>query len=109
MTSRSIVELTDDIDGSQATETVSFGLDGVAYEIDVNGKNAVKFRKTLERYVIAARRVRARTKRRARDTQAGSSDSRVIREWATAHGIEVSTRGRISHELTAQYHAAAQR
>jgi nucleoid-associated protein Lsr2 len=34
------VLLVDDLDGSEATETVTFGLDGVAYEIDLSSGNA---------------------------------------------------------------------
>ena len=39
------VLLVDDIDGGEATETVNFGLDGVAYEIDLSSDNAKKLRK----------------------------------------------------------------
>ena len=34
------VILIDDIDGSEATETVSFGLDGTQYEMDLNLQHA---------------------------------------------------------------------
>ena len=34
------IVLIDDIDGSEAIETVSFGLDGTSYEIDLSTKNA---------------------------------------------------------------------
>jgi Lsr2 len=34
------VLLVDDIDGSDAVETVSFGLDGTHYEIDLNSDHA---------------------------------------------------------------------
>ena len=41
------VLLVDDLDGSEATETVTFGLDGVSYEIDLSSGNASKLRKDL--------------------------------------------------------------
>jgi len=41
------ITLEDDLDGGDATETVSFGLDGRSYEIDLNDKNAGKLRKAL--------------------------------------------------------------
>src|SRR4029453_385448 len=41
------IVLEDDLDGSPATETVSFGLDGKTYEIDLNDKNAGKRRDPL--------------------------------------------------------------
>ena len=43
------IVLEDDIDGSDATETVAFGLDGTSYEIDLNDKNAAKLRDALGR------------------------------------------------------------
>ena len=54
---REVIEkLIDDLDGSEATETVTFGLDGTTYEIDLNKKNAAALRKALEPYVKAARK-----------------------------------------------------
>ena len=41
------VLLVDDLDGSEATETVSFGLDGVSYEIDLSSGNAGELRNEL--------------------------------------------------------------
>ena len=54
---REVIEkLIDDLDGGDAAETVTFGLDGATYEIDLSKKNAAAFRKSLARYVGAARR-----------------------------------------------------
>ena len=39
MASRTIVEMTDDVDGKPATETVKFALDCRDYEIDLSDKN----------------------------------------------------------------------
>ena len=44
MARRTVVEHTDDLDGSAATETVAFGLDGVDYEIDLSARNAARLR-----------------------------------------------------------------
>ena len=43
------------VDGGEAAETVTFGLDGATYDIDLSKKNAAAFRKSLARYVDAAR------------------------------------------------------
>ena len=51
------VTLVDDIDQSTAAETVSFGLDGAVYEIDLSKSNARKLREALSLYVGSARRV----------------------------------------------------
>lgn len=47
---------TDDIDGSQAAETVKFSLDGKDYAIDLSEGNAAVMRETLAVYVTAGRR-----------------------------------------------------
>lgn len=47
MAERTLVQLIDDLDGTQFAEgkgeTIQFGLDGVEYEIDLATKNAKKF------------------------------------------------------------------
>ena len=50
------VVLIDDIDGGDASETVTFGLDGVTYEIDLNDKNAAKLRDAFSLWVGSGRR-----------------------------------------------------
>jgi len=60
MAQRVNVVLVDDIDGSEAVETVSFGLDGVQYEIDLSTGNADKLRAVLSLYVGHARRAGGR-------------------------------------------------
>ena len=41
------VLLVDDMDGGVATETVSFGIDGGTYEIDLSANNAAMLRGAL--------------------------------------------------------------
>ena len=45
------VLLVDDLDGGEASETVSFALDGNNYEIDLSGKNATELRDSFAKYV----------------------------------------------------------
>ena len=59
MAQQTTVTLTDDIDGGKAAETVSFGLDGRIYEIDLSKKNATALRKALGEFTASARHVRA--------------------------------------------------
>ena len=54
-----IVKLTDDLDGGDADETVTFALDGRSYEIDVSSANASRLRDTLEPFVAKARMISA--------------------------------------------------
>ena len=53
---RTVTELTDDIDGGEAAETVSFALDGTSYEIDLNDENAAGLRDALAHYIGHARK-----------------------------------------------------
>jgi Lsr2 len=107
MAQRVQVVLEDDLDGGKADETVTFGLDGTTYEIDLSKKNAAKLRDALGAYVGAGRRVAGRRGGgRGRGRGRSASDSADIRAWARANGYEVSERGRISAEVREAYNAA---
>lgn len=49
------ITLIDDLSGGEAVETVSFSLDGAAYDIDLNASNAAEMREIVGRYVAAGR------------------------------------------------------
>ena len=118
------VILVDDVDGGEATETVSFALDGVSYEIDVSEPNAAKLRDALAPWVGHARRVGGRSGgsgggSRARSGGSGSGsggsgrsrgnskhDLSDVRSWARENGFQVSDRGRVSSEVIAAYEKA---
>ena len=101
------VRLVDDLDGTEADESISFALDGVALEIDLSNDNAAKLRGIFAPYVAAARRGDGQRARRAQRMSTGSTASRAgmgpIREWAAANGFAVSARGRISAEVMQAY------
>lgn len=106
MTQRVHVVLEDDLDGASADETITFGLDGVTYEIDLSTRNAAKLRDSFAPYVGVARRAQTRqTRRPGRQGTAGPKASDV-REWARANGYQVSERGRVSAEVRSAYDAA---
>lgn len=97
------VILVDDLDGGDATETVGFALDGVAYEIDLNAAHASELRAAFSPYVEAGRRTTSR-KSAARPRTAG--DVPKIRAWALDNGHDVSSRGRIPAKIREAYYAA---
>lgn len=106
------VLLLDDLDGGEASETVSFGLDGASYEIDLSEGNAKKLRDTLSNYVGAARRVGSGGggRRAGRPRSAGGGraamdreQAAAIRSWAKKKGLKVSDRGRIPATIVEQY------
>jgi len=109
------VVLIDDIDGGDAHETVTFALDGVSYEIDLNEDNAAKLRDAFALWVGNARRVSGRSSsagsrngggRTSARRSSGGEDTAAIREWAKSHGHQVSERGRISAAVREAYDKA---
>ena len=101
------VIITDDLDGSENAERVSFGFDGVSYEIDLGKKNRARLEKALAPFIEAARRVPGGGRRRGGSRPGGSrADRSVVRAWAKAAGLKVSERGRISADIMRQYEAA---
>ncbi|MPY79183.1 MAG: Lsr2 family protein [Actinophytocola sp.] len=112
MAQKVLVSLVDDLDGSEADETVEFGLDGVSYQIDLSTANAEELRDALAQYVEHARRSGGRKRnQKAAGTGGGGKSASVdreqnqaIRAWARKNGYDVSDRGRIPSEVVDAYH-----
>jgi hypothetical protein len=105
------VTMVDDLDGGKAAETVTFGLDGGSYEIDLSKKNAGALRKALTEFVEHGRRAKfgspvASGRNQKRPVPRTGPSPAVVREWAASQGIAVSLRGRISAEVVAKYEAS---
>lgn len=86
-----IVQLTDDIDGGEADETVHFSLDGKAYQIDLNAGNAERLREAfapfIDRARVAARAPEPRPRGRASTgktlfSQLDAEEKDRFRSWA---------------------------
>ncbi|WP_139982705.1 histone-like nucleoid-structuring protein Lsr2 [Nocardioides litoris] len=108
------IVLVDDIDGSEATETVAFGLDGTSYEIDLNDEHAQQLRDALAGYVGNARKVASARRGGGRKSSssssaapAGGASAAEVREWARSNGYEVPERGRIPAEIREAFDAAS--
>jgi hypothetical protein len=106
MAQRVNIVLVDDIDGTDATETVAFGLDGTSYEIDLNEKNAARLRDALASYVGHARKVGGRRTRAKSATSTGGASAKEIRDWARSNGHTVPDRGRIPADVRAAFESA---
>jgi hypothetical protein len=115
MAQRTIVQLTDDLDGKPIPEgkgeTIRFGLDRTDYEIDLAEKNAKALRNDLAKYVTAARRTSGggrggRGRGRTATGPGRDYDPKAVRAWAESQGIQVSQRGRVSADLVARFQAA---
>jgi len=104
--------LIDDLDGTEAMETVSFALDGKSFEIDLSKENANKLRSALRPFVQHARGSQRRRRARARGTvQKGRSgfDPAEVRAWAKSKRIKIAPRGRIAADVVEKWRAATQK
>jgi len=100
---KTVVEWVDDIDGTAASETVTFTIDGSRYEIDLSEKNAAKLRKTMSGWIEASRRSSNRRTRTTQQPKSDSSESTKARKWAMDNGLDVGPRGRLRSEVIDAY------
>lgn len=116
MAKQIVTLLTDDLDGSEADETVMFSLDGRDYEIDLNDAHAAELREFLERFATSGTRVSrngsgvgrgVQVKRSGVDHPSFATNKKLnqaIRAWATQNGFELAERGRIPQHIVDAYH-----
>lgn len=106
------IQLIDDIDGTPATTTIEFSVNGKNYIIDLSEANAAAFNEALAPYIEHARRAPA-NKRKARKSRSSSEAARAkrqrnaqIRDWAIANGVTVAKRGQLGQDIIDAYEAA---
>jgi len=102
MAQRVVVELVDDLDGSEAIETIRFSLDSVSYEIDLNAGHAIELRDFLERFRTAGRRTSGRV---AKQPSGAGVDTKAVRRWALENSVPVNPRGRLAADVIRQFEA----
>ena len=114
MAQQTTVRFIDDLDGSDASGTFDFSLDGRQYHVDLSDKNAAKLRDALAPFIGVARKTGGRGRRTQRQTamtdtpvRSNREDTAAIREWARANGHKVNDRGRISKSVLEAYRAAS--
>jgi len=90
----------------EGNETVSFSVDGAAYEIDVCSAHAKELHDIFSGYIEHARRVSGAARRRKARTGPGRERSSEIRQWARERDYKVSERGRIPASIIAEYEAS---
>ncbi len=119
MATRTVVTLVDDVDGSVAEESVSFGLDQVEYEIDLSAAHAESLREVLAPYVASARRTGGRRGSRSAPPASRPASSAAdsggparsrntnaqIRSWAAEHGVTLAERGRLPGRVIEAFEA----
>jgi hypothetical protein len=110
--------LVDDLDGSEAVETVRVGWNGEWRELDLSTRNLASLSRALDKYWEAARpsssagRSKRQRRRSTTATRGKTSkrttrrDPKLIRAWATDNRISVPARGRIPSDVERRYNAA---
>lgn len=98
-----ITKLVDDLNGNDAEMTLSFGLDGVEYAIDLDDQNYEEYRKVLELLASNGRVVTREVPKIKRSatpkTSAGPGKTTEMREWLRSQGHDVKDRGRVPQHL----------
>jgi hypothetical protein len=107
MATKTLVQLTDDLDPSlDATDTIRFAFDKTEYEIDLSDNHINELRSALDKYIQHARKVGGRRGApAARQLPGRRPDLPQVRRWAAENGVELSARGRIAGGVLAAYDA----
>src|SRR4051794_16915034 len=105
--------LVDDLDGSDAAETVRIGWNGEWRELELSKRNLASLSRVMDKYWDVARPAsvdghsnRRRATTASRSNRTTKRDPKLIRAWATDNGISVPARGRIPGDVERQYNAA---
>jgi hypothetical protein len=102
--------VTDDLDGSANAKAVTFGLDGVAYSIDLSPRNEKKLRDALQEFINHAGRQRSKGSSKPASVRGERDfDISALRAWAAKKNIAVPARGRIPAAIIEQYKASGGR
>lgn len=110
MATRTVTLRISDISGKELADgegqTVTFSVGSDTYEMDVTDKEAGEFYDTLKKYTDVATKKAGRGVRKSGGTSRASGETKKIKEWAAAQGLDFPQRGRLPQTLIDQYHAA---
>jgi nucleoid-associated protein Lsr2 len=111
MAKTTIVQVSDDLDGSTNASEVRFAFEGTEYTIDLSNKNRKAFEKALRPYIEAGTKVSGRRSGSSRSappkrSEGSSVDLAAVRAWAKENGHQVSDRGRLPKAVLDAYNAA---
>lgn len=106
MATRTTITTISDLSGGEASETITFGIDGRMYELDVTAEEAIELRSAMRDYANAARPMGkgvTPTRPKPATRHQGRQDAQKVREWARSQGMPVSDRGRVAAAIQEQY------
>ncbi|MDP9168329.1 MAG: Lsr2 family protein [Actinomycetota bacterium] len=114
MGKKKTVVLIDDVDGTTASESVEFGIDGQVYSLTLSSANAEALRSTLKGWAEHARRVTPPRRRHLARAdpwrkQVTGKERTEIREWCQHNGYVVGSRGPLPFEAVDAFRSATAR
>jgi hypothetical protein len=89
----------------EGTESMTFALNGNAYEIDLCSAHGREFSEKISGYAQYARRVRVNARPPRSNPAQIREKSADIREWARMLGLDIKDRGRLRKNVIAAYEA----
>ncbi len=102
-----VVYLVDDLSGKSGDDvtTTHFSVDGVDYEIDLDGKNRQSFDRMIFKFIENGRRVPKAAKKQTRKQNYPYSRElqKDVRAWAQKKGISVPDRGRLKKAVVEEF------
>lgn len=106
-----IIKVRDDLDGSDADETITFAVRGVTYEIDLSTANVELFDKSVHQFIEVARRMQAAQKASASPKAPSNPEMKrrrqEIRDWAVNNGFpDVMRSRRLPYDVIDAYQLA---
>lgn len=107
MAKRTSTIVIDDVTGAELgadAVTVTFALEGTAYEIDLAPSTVADLRVELAPFIEVARKV-GRSGRGSATSSAPTGEQSTARAWLREQGVDVPSRGRLSAELLDRYRA----
>lgn len=96
--------LVDDVDGSPATQTIEFTVAGRSWALDLNDAHAREFMTDVMRWTRHARRTDIALGDNRVAARRDPAQTRAIRAWATANGLECPPRGKIPKDVEQAFH-----
>lgn len=90
----------------EATGTVTLGVSGNTYDLDVCDKHGEEFDRAMAKWVSVGRRTtngtgRARMRRTTQSN--GKGVHTAVREWARTRGIDVAPKGNLPRSIVEQW------
>lgn len=95
----------DDLDQTEGAETRTFSIGPKVYQIDLTDPNFEKLEKAVARFIKAATDISPIPRRPSMDAYT-DVDQGLVRKWAIAEGLEVSSKGRVPLDIVYRWKRA---